>query len=1069
MIGILRATVILALVAIIAGLAAARGSAEAAHGSAEAAKRSRTKRGAASESSAPGAVPYRLGEETVPNGSFDAVGPRWLQVRPDEGEKLAIVPQGWLVGYQGGNRVMPVAGVDPESRRRCMDFLYGSGSVDLVSPVFDLRGSGTYLLSIWLRSVVNPSAHALRVVIRLLPPEGDGMHPKELTFETIVAAGPPERVWATRTALVAVPGGLTRAEIHLIKDDALIEFLVRDVSLRRIESLPARARIEIATTGLPWSSPPVFLGAVEEASLTLEGSSWSDGTTLEARTGIAAENGPIWEDWQPFVPGTSAGSKTPLHLFARGLPAILEMRARPPVGGIAGKTGSAPDTRSVIFVTVPSKRAASPDVSLISVTNATLPREDALAFVMPDAGSCSEGALAPVRILALEAVRGMEDDLARADAIRASLNRWMPFSAGGNPPANRKSPSPSELLADCRLPTPLFCRGWEADLFTAACLCAGLICRPVSSSAAGDPDGPIEGVEAYSRETGKWVYYDLRAFSPRDPVAAGPKPSVPGGGSALIPPVEGNDGANADLARATPGRSDVQPVDGGRLSAADLAARELKPAAFATDLRWGRRAWIVHDPTGMASAGDATIVRDTTTAEAAEAPIGGVHVDVVAVGGRSFQVELRHSMPGFSRYLVRYGPTLEWREAPADFTWTLVPGDNLLEVRAESALGIEGAVSRVRASVFQDEASRKAPYAGLRPLGGDPHVHTGLGIYGILDPNRPVAVGTPEQAFASARKNDLDWAAVTDSSHLIDDPRTQAWRRASGKALRDPDGRQTFSEWDHLRAVVAGENQPGRFAAFLGLEFSGGGFSSAGGTGQKIVLLPGDSASGYCSSRIQNVGDCPLVEDAYRFARANGGVMIAAAPCPAAQSEDTDWSSIDPIVSLMEIYGGVCETGPGSYREALRRGLFVGAAGGSDSRDASAGRYDRTICWAADVTRDSILSAIRSRRCYWSAAGHLDLAFSIDGSPMGSVIFAAPAISWSVEARGRTAPPFANVDLIRDGVVVASAACRTPSSCTLEGGASESLPGDYYAAVNGADGGRLAVTSPIRVRPAGSR
>src|SRR5262249_32103820 len=148
------------------------------------------------------------------------------------------------------------------------------------------------------------------------------------------------------------------------------------------------------------------------------------------------------------------------------------------------------------------------------------------------------------------------------------------------------------------------------------------------------------------------------------------------------------------------------------------------------------------------------------------------------------------------------------------------------------------------------------------------------------------------------------------------------WRAREGILLKNPDGGTTTSEWEHLKAVVRSANQPGRFAAFLGVEFDAGGFTSKGGTGRKLILLPDESAPTWCSTMLQSLGDCPQVEDAFRYARSHGGVMIASMPCSILQLEDTDWSRYDPVVALTELFGSGCEAAPGGFRETIvSRGL----------------------------------------------------------------------------------------------------------------------------------------------------
>jgi len=971
---------------------------------------------------------YRLGPETVPNGSFDRVAPKWQQLRPDEGEKLAVIPEGWLVGYQGGERRMPIPGKDPETGNRCMDFLFGAGRVDLVSPPFPMGGPGVYLLSLRTRSVVGPTDHALRAIVRFLPaapavaPEAGAAAPGKAApaaapdqigiFETRIPAGPAERVWGTHQALVQVKGSFARAEVHLLKDDPGAEFLVDDVSLRRIEAAPSVIRLEIPSGAASWVSPVLYLGAAESASVEFEPAGSAAAVPIESRTGASADPGPAWEPWRRDEPGPSGSTARRIHLFARGLDLFAQIR-------VAG--GDPPASGGILVRVAPRAGAiASSAVSLEAIDDPVVPGSEAWkSVILPQPGACTDGPLTPARALALDAIAGEADDLSRARALRRALLQKTPFSAGGDPPAKSPTPTPAALLADCARPTPLLCRGWRADLLTAACLCSGLVCRSVSSAAAGDPAGGLEGFEIWSRELNRWAYLSLAP----DAVS-----------EAAEPP---------DALQAASGR----------------------PVAVAMDLVWGLKGYVVHgDAPASGEGNDASLPRATAPREAIEFPINAVHADLEAAGERSFTVHLEHDMPGFSGYAYRLLDELPWRKVEGDLTWRLAPGDNLLEVRAENGFGGTSRVTRLTARLEADPGLRLAPYKGLRALSGDPHVHTGLGLYNIVDPHHLFATGSPEKAFESAVRNGLDWAAVSDFSQNIDDPRTIAWRLKDHLLLKNPDGTETASEWDHLKAVVRKANQPGKFAAFLGLEFDGGGFTSKGGTGRKIILLPDDSEATYCSSMVQVVGDCPLVEDAYRYARTHGGAVIASSPCSTLGLEDTDWSRYDPVVSLLEIFGGACETAPGGLREVVvDRRLPVGAAGGSDDRHGIAGKYDRTICWAPEVTRSSILDAIRARRCYWSAAGHLDLAFTVNGAAMGATAGAGTETSWSVVATNRTAPAFSTVEILKDGAVIASAPCESAARCSLAGGLGEAWPGVYYAAIDAADGGRLALSSPITI------
>ncbi len=987
------------------------------------------------------AAGYELGPETVPNGNFDKVGPNWQRLRPDEGEKLAVIPEGWLVGYQGGERKMPIPGRDPETGNRCMVFLYGAGRVDLFAPSFPLDGPGTYLLSMRTRSVVNPSRHALRALVRLIG-EGAGAEGRSAAVEERdVAAGPGRAVWRQQTALLEIPPGVTHAELHLVKNDRLADFLVDDVSLRRIIGTPDRRPLEAVPEEGAWLSPVVFLGPVARATVEIrETETEAPAWTVRARTGATAIPGAAWTDWRPLGDPVDGRGERPLPLLAKGIGLYAQVRLAlhaPLRDGDGRRPPEDPvpmEIRSVPWAGEP----LSPEVSIRTVFDGTLPEGGPEAVLtLPPATACTEGELRPVRRIALAATAGVEGDLPRARAIVAALDGWMPFARRDESPSNA-SLDPVELLEDCRRPTPLHCDPeWRRDLSSAACRCLGMVCRPVTLHPGPGASASIPGLEVWSNEENRWIFLPIDEPGDRK--------------NDRLPAASGGVLAGADA-----------PPSAAAMSAAALASRSGGRLEVATDLRWGHRGWVDFDPGRGPQAEDDLTRRASLPAGEIEVPLNQVRLHLETSGERSLAIRLENSMTDFAQYLHRFSRFTSWKPAQETLFWNLAPGENLLEVRAAGPLGALGPIATVRVHVRRDPGARFRAYEGLRPLGGDPHVHTGLALYRLLDPESPLATGSPESVFASAVQNGLHWAAVTDYSGHIDDPRSLEWRSKRRNRLTLPDGSRTRSEWEHLKGAARDANEPGRFAAFVGVEFDGGGFSSKGGTGRKIILLPDEGPPGFCSPLVHNVGDCPVVEDAYRYTRENGGVMIAATPCPASGGEDSDWSRHDPIVALLEIYGGACERAPGGLVDVTsRRGLLVGTGGGSKDMTGTAGTYDRTICWAEEITRPSILAAMRERRCYWSAAGHLDLAFTVNDAPMGSVAAPDGSTAWSVLAESSTAPAFHDVEVIRDGQVIASATCETASRCFLEGGLGEAAPGVYYAAVSDAEGNRLAVSSPV--------
>src|SRR5262249_61083998 len=104
-----------------------------------------------------------------------------------------------------------------------------------------------------------------------------------------------------------------------------------------------------------------------------------------------------------------------------------------------------------------------------------------------------------------------------------------------------------------------------------------------------------------------------------------------------------------------------------------------------------------------------------------EFPVDAVHADVTAISDRAFEVSLDHDVPGFRRYFRREAPFLPWRPVEGRLLWNLVPGENVLEIRAENGEEGTSRVTLLRASLASETPAAPAPYAGLRAPPGDPH------------------------------------------------------------------------------------------------------------------------------------------------------------------------------------------------------------------------------------------------------------------------------------------------------------------------------------------------------------
>jgi len=362
-------------------------------------------------------------------------------------------------------------------------------------------------------------------------------------------------------------------------------------------------------------------------------------------------------------------------------------------------------------------------------------------------------------------------------------------------------------------------------------------------------------------------------------------------------------------------------------------------------------------------------------------------------------------------------------------------------------------------------AGSSDPYRGLLPWTGDIHVHTGLALYQVLDPNEPHSIGTVDEILDAAESRGLDFVAITDHTNNLDDPRGVSWREGHGVVFTLPDGTKTASEWEYSQSAIARRNRPGRFVTILGLEYTRGTTETAS-PGHQLGLFPKDTLPRYCSNFSTNVGDCPTIRDFYGFVREQNGIAVMAHPCVSWGA--SDWSEMDDTVNSMELVAAKCEFGKDGYNEVLGRGLQIGARGSSDSHHFEVGNNDKTICFAPKLTREAILKAMRANLCYWVNQYPVTLTFSINGAPMGAevidggeglVVTAGAETAWQTELD--------HIELIHDGKVALRVDCEDNeyAHCALKTTILSDTSGYYYVALSNESGARVAISSPIWVRP----
>jgi hypothetical protein len=312
----------------------------------------------------------------------------------------------------------------------------------------------------------------------------------------------------------------------------------------------------------------------------------------------------------------------------------------------------------------------------------------------------------------------------------------------------------------------------------------------------------------------------------------------------------------------------------------------------------------------------------------------------------------------------------------------------------------------------------------------------------------------------------LDFVAITEHSNNVDDPLGRQWREENDALLTLPDGTRTSSEWTYLQSAIARYNRPGRFVAFLGLEYTRGTTETAS-PGHQIGIFPGDTLPRYCSNFPHNAGDCPTARDFFSFVAGQKGIAIMAHPC--AKWGPSDWSEIDPVLNSMELVSGKCEFQEHGYNEMLGKGLKIGARGSSDSHYFQVGNNDKTMCFARELTREALLEAMRANLCYFIDRYPVTLKFSINGSPMGSEIRddgSGIAVRATAETDWDT--DLDHMTLIHDGKVALSVDCEDSAyaHCALSTFLLSGTSGYYYVSLSSYTGRRIAISSPIWVTTA---
>ena len=294
------------------------------------------------------------------------------------------------------------------------------------------------------------------------------------------------------------------------------------------------------------------------------------------------------------------------------------------------------------------------------------------------------------------------------------------------------------------------------------------------------------------------------------------------------------------------------------------------------------------------------------------------------------------------------------------------------------------------------------------PFWGEIHTHTALS-----DGN-----GEPEDHFEIA-KSHLDFWAMAD--HAYD----EVVFDYDYRKLKP--GRQILNDhWEEIQDLCRQHEAPGSFIPILAYEWTNFRFGH-----HNVYYLDYD----------QPIRMPPTLPELYASLDGIDAFVIPHHTAYPVGVCGKDWDvhddALTPFVELYSMHGSSEEPGdlvplvrPGSWmgpgasggsvQEALARGCRLGIMASSDSHEDHPGAYDNGLIAAVvpQLTRASLWDAFRERRIYGVTGDRIELDFSIDGLPMGSVIrggevrrIAVKVSAWDAVER---------IDLIRNNELVES-------------------------------------------------
>lgn len=224
----------------------------------------------------------------------------------------------------------------------------------------------------------------------------------------------------------------------------------------------------------------------------------------------------------------------------------------------------------------------------------------------------------------------------------------------------------------------------------------------------------------------------------------------------------------------------------------------------------------------------------------------------------------------------------------------------------------------------------------------------------------------------------------------------------------------TDEDWQRLNRVVKQFHQPGKFVVLPGYEWSAN--TPAGG--DRNIIYDRDDQPIFRSShwQVPEAAETALTpahpaDVLFQRIRENGNALVCAHVggryADIRKYFDPDICPLVEVVSCWGIFEWL-------LWDAFDCGYVVGIMANSDGHKGrpgaegpGAGEFGiaggLTCVLTAELTREGIFDALRQRRCYGTTGARIDLDYTVNGSPMGSILREGPRFTARYTVRG-TAP-----------------------------------------------------------------